>query len=87
MCVKGWRSKKLNPLSIRVVVREKNHTLPPLSLDPRERGGVQSGHHVDVLGNGGLLNDVLAIVTGNGADLEDEIVSDIGQVVAGMEFE
>ena len=42
---------------------------------------------MDVLGNGGLLNDVLAIVTGNGADLEDEIVSDIGQVVAGMEFE
>ena len=87
MCAKGWRSKRLNPASMRVVLREKNHSLSLLSLDPRERGGAQSGHHVDVLGNEGLLNDILAIVSGRGSMLEDEVVSNINQLVEEIDFE
>lgn len=87
MCVKGWRGSKLNPSGIRIVVREKNHALAQLTLDPRERGGATSAHHVDVLGNEGLLNDVLAIVSGHGEELVDEIVSSIDQIVEGMDFQ
>ena len=51
------------------------------------RGGPGSGHHVDLLGNVGVLADILAIVSGNGDKLQDEYFSDISRITSFIEFE
>eukprot|EP00804_Cyclotella_cryptica_P007389 CCRYP_002600-RA/>CCRYP_002600-RA protein AED:0.37 eAED:0.37 QI:330/1/1/1/0.75/0.6/5/139/633 len=64
MCQK-WAEPRSrhNPSSISVVTRERKH-IAELSLSDPVRGGPQSGEHVDILGNVGVIEDVIRIVTG-----------------------
>ncbi|KAI5666503.1 hypothetical protein M9H77_16356 [Catharanthus roseus] len=77
MCAKGWRGKtRFNPSGIATYIREFNHKPPSSLLEGR---GVESGAHVDIMGNVGLIEDVLRVAAGaNGAELGgDRIYSDI----------
>ena len=51
------------------------------------RGGPGSGHHVDMLGNTGVLADILAVVSGHGDGLQDEYFSNIAQITRSIDFE
>jgi phospholipid:diacylglycerol acyltransferase len=51
-----------NPSGIRVYTRERKHTAEVLITDPG-RGGPLSGEHVDILGNIGVIEDVVRIAT------------------------
>ncbi|CAK9186800.1 unnamed protein product [Ilex paraguariensis] len=77
MCAKGWRGRtRFNPSGIATYVREYRHK-PPASL--LEGRGLESGAHVDIMGNVALIEDVLRVAAGaTGADLGgDKIHSDI----------
>ncbi|KAF5744804.1 hypothetical protein HS088_TW07G00384 [Tripterygium wilfordii] len=77
MCAKGWRGKtRFNPSGIATYVREYKHK-PPTSL--LEGRGLESGGHVDIMGNVGLIEDVLRVAAGaTGAEMGgDRIHSDI----------
>jgi phospholipid:diacylglycerol acyltransferase len=52
-----------NPSGIRVYIRERKHTAE-VSITYPGRGGPQSGEHVDILGNIGVIEDVVRIATG-----------------------
>ncbi|KAA8544179.1 hypothetical protein F0562_022185 [Nyssa sinensis] len=77
MCAKGWRGRtRFNPSGIATYIREHQHK-PPASL--LEGRGLESGAHVDILGNVALIEDVLRVAAGaTGAELGgDRIYSDI----------
>lgn len=77
MCAKGWRGKtRFNPSGISTYVREYRHK-PPASLF--EGRGLESGAHVDIMGNVALIEDVLRVAAGaTGEELGgDRIYSDI----------
>ena len=87
MCHKGWRTSHLNPAGMRIVCREKAHNdtggiVGTFSI----RGGPGSGHHVDVLGNTGVLADILAVVSGHGEGLQDEYFSEIAAITKDIDF-
>lgn len=70
LCEGGWRTRRLNPASSRVVVREYANDPVPAWVDPR--GGPKASSHVEILGHEGLMEDVLRIATG----FEEEEVKD-----------
>ncbi|KAK9280019.1 hypothetical protein L1049_013704 [Liquidambar formosana] len=77
MCAKGWRGRtRFNPSGIATYVREYQHK-PPASL--LEGRGIESGAHVDIMGNVALIEDVLRVAAGaTGAEIGgDTIYSDI----------
>ncbi|KAL2511162.1 putative phospholipid:diacylglycerol acyltransferase 2 [Abeliophyllum distichum] len=77
MCAKGWKGKtRFNPSGIATYIREYMHK-PPTSL--LEGRGLESGAHVDIMGNVALIEDVLRVAAGaSGAELlGDRIYSDI----------
>ncbi|KAK6141282.1 hypothetical protein DH2020_024977 [Rehmannia glutinosa] len=77
MCAKGWRGKtRFNPSGIATYVREYKHKAPANLLEGR---GLQSGAHVDIMGNIALIEDVLRVAAGaSGVELGgDRIYSDI----------
>ncbi|KAJ0084711.1 hypothetical protein Patl1_30520 [Pistacia atlantica] len=77
MCAKGWRGRtRFNPSGIATYIREYKHK-PPTSL--LEGRGIESGAHVDILGNVALIEDVLRVAAGaSGAEIGgDQIYSDI----------
>lgn len=75
-----WKKKKWhNPGKARVVIREKKHE--PQSF--ASRGGVSSGDHLDIMGNHGLISDLLRIVTGE--TLEEEVHSDMSEILGGID--
>ncbi|XP_012076169.2 putative phospholipid:diacylglycerol acyltransferase 2 isoform X2 [Jatropha curcas] len=77
MCAKGWRGKtRFNPSGSPTYVREYRHK-PPASL--LEGRGIESGSHVDLMGNYAFIEDILRVAAGaNGADIGgDQIYSDI----------
>ncbi|ESQ37531.1 hypothetical protein EUTSA_v10002852mg [Eutrema salsugineum] len=77
MCAKGWRGKtRFNPSGMETFVREYKHK-PPGSL--LENRGTESGAHVDIMGNVGLIEDVLRIAAGaSGQELGgDRVYSDV----------
>jgi hypothetical protein len=89
LCVRGWKSKKLNPsaaptLTIEYTLGgdEPNATwakkVADVAADPlnlmRKAG---EGDHVDVIGNTNFLSDVLHIACGRRSELRDRITSDI----------
>lgn len=77
MCAKGWRGKtRFNPSGSATYIREYRHK-PPASL--LEGRGLESGAHVDIMGNVGLIEDVLRVAAGaTGAEIGgDRIHSDI----------
>lgn len=62
MCAKGWRGKtRFNPSGIATHLREYKHKAPVNLLEGR---GVQSGAHVDIMGNVALIEDVLRVAAG-----------------------
>ncbi|KAJ4724968.1 Phospholipid:diacylglycerol acyltransferase 1 [Melia azedarach] len=76
-CAKGWRGRtRFNPSGIATYIREYQHK-PPASL--LEGRGLESGAHVDIMGNVALIEDVLRVAAGaSGADIGgDRIYSDI----------
>ncbi|KAI5452560.1 phospholipid:diacylglycerol acyltransferase [Naganishia albida] len=73
MCVRGWKDPKWNPAGIKVVTKEFKHEPEALDL----RGGARTGDHIDILGSTGLNQAVLRVAAGRGADLKDEIISNI----------
>lgn len=77
MCAKGWQGKtRFNPSGIATYTREYKHK-PPMSL--LEGRGLESGAHVDIMGNVALIEDVVRVAAGaTGAELGgDKIHSDI----------
>ncbi|WCJ41687.1 phospholipid:diacylglycerol acyltransferase [Euphorbia peplus] len=77
MCAKGWRGKtRFNPSGSPAFLREYHHK-PPSSLF--EGRGIESGSHVDIMGNFGFLEDVLRVAAGaTGPEIGgDRIHSDI----------
>ncbi|CAI0398107.1 unnamed protein product [Linum tenue] len=62
MCAKGWRGRtRFNPSGASTYVREYRHK-PPASL--LEGRGAESGAHVDIMGNVGLIEDVMRVAAG-----------------------
>ncbi|KAH6833239.1 Lecithin:cholesterol acyltransferase family protein [Perilla frutescens var. hirtella] len=77
MCAKGWRGKtRFNPSGIATHIREYKHKAPANFLEGR---GLESGAHVDIMGNVALIEDVLRVAAGaSGVEMEgDRIYSDI----------
>ncbi|KAJ8750111.1 hypothetical protein K2173_014026 [Erythroxylum novogranatense] len=77
MCAKGWRGRtRFNPSGIATYVREYRHKAPARLLEGR---GTESGAHVDILGNVGLIEDILRVAAGStGAEIGgDRIHSNI----------
>ncbi|XP_065866789.1 putative phospholipid:diacylglycerol acyltransferase 2 isoform X2 [Euphorbia lathyris] len=77
MCAKGWRGKtRFNPSGSRAFIREYKHKPPSSLLEGR---GIESGSHVDIMGNFGFIEDVLRVAAGaTGPEIGgDRIHSDI----------
>lgn len=82
MCAKGWRGKtRFNPSGISTYVREYQHKPPSSLLEGR---GLESGGHVDIMGNVALIEDVMRVAAGaTGAELGgNRIYSDILKMAA-----
>lgn len=84
MCQKWSQPKNPhNPSGIKVYTRERKHE-SQVSLSDPGRGGPTSGEHVDILGNVGVIEDVVRIATGFEAQEkvnEDIIVSELKRIV------
>ncbi|GMG98488.1 hypothetical protein Nepgr_000328 [Nepenthes gracilis] len=77
MCAKAWRGKtRFNPSGMATFNREYHHKPPSSLLEGR---GLESGAHVDIMGNVGLIEDVLRVAAGaTGEELGgDRIHSDV----------
>lgn len=77
MCAKGWKGKtRFNPSGSATYIREYRHK-PPASL--LEGRGLESGAHVDIMGNVALIEDILRVAAGaSAAEIGgDQIYSDI----------
>lgn len=77
MCAKVWRGRtRFNPSGTATYIREYQHK-PPASL--LEGRGLESGAHVDIMGNVALIEDVLRVAAGaSGSEIGgDRIYSDI----------
>ncbi len=59
---------------MKVFTRERKHDAEISLADPG-RGGPRSGEHVDILGNIGVIEDVVRIATG--LDVEEMVDKDI----------
>ena len=81
MCQKWREGGRHNPSGAKVIIREHRHQGEFSASDPG-RGGRNSGEHVDILGNIGLMRDVVKVVTGFETSTVDEsiIVSDLERV-------
>lgn len=84
MCQK-WSEPKSphNPSGIKVITRERKHEAGNSLSDPG-RGGPLSGEHVDILGNVGVIEDVVRIATGFEVEEkvdEEIIVSDLKRII------
>mmetsp|Transcript_24159 Transcript_24159/g.39860 ORF Transcript_24159/g.39860 Transcript_24159/m.39860 type:complete len:688 (-) Transcript_24159:13-2076(-) len=84
MCQKFAEPRsKHNPSGIKVFTRERKHDAE-ISLTDPGRGGPRSGEHVDILGNVGVIEDVVRIATGLEVEEKvdkDIIVSDLKNIV------
>mmetsp|Transcript_40807 Transcript_40807/g.74699 ORF Transcript_40807/g.74699 Transcript_40807/m.74699 type:complete len:742 (-) Transcript_40807:37-2262(-) len=84
MCQKWSQPRnKHNPSGIKVYTRENEHKVQSSLSDPG-RGGPSSGEHVDILGNIGVIEDVVRIATGFEVEEkvnEDRIVSDLKRIM------
>lgn len=79
----GWKSKKLNPHSVKTVVREYSHNPSKSFLDIREGAG--TAEHVNILGNFSLISDILEICAG--AELKDKIISNLPEHIKEIDAE
>ncbi|KXZ46616.1 hypothetical protein GPECTOR_42g827 [Gonium pectorale] len=86
MCRGGWRpGGRLNPAGMRVVTREFKHRSVSMMKDAR--GGPETAAHVDILGNEGVLADVIRVAAGRADELSDVIVSDIDRIAAAAQLD
>ncbi|KAJ6602138.1 phospholipid:diacylglycerol acyltransferase [Mycena sp. CBHHK59/15] len=83
MCVEGWKHPRWNPASINVTTVELPHR--PVPSIPR--GGANTSDHVDILGSTGLNEIILKVATGVGAEIGDNIVSDIREYARKMRWD
>ncbi|KAI4322355.1 hypothetical protein L6164_022059 [Bauhinia variegata] len=77
MCAKAWRGRtRFNPSGVASYVREYQHKRSASLLEWRR---VESGAHVDIMGNVGMIEDVLRVAAGaTAAEIGgDMIFSDI----------
>ena len=77
MCAKGWKGRtRFNPSGMATYIREYRHKAPASLFEGR---GVESGAHVDIMGNVALIEDVLRVAAGaTSAEMGgDRIYSDI----------
>ena len=88
MCQKWSEPKNAhNPSGIKVYTREKKHAAEVLLTDPG-RMGPNSGEHVDILGNIGVIEDVVRIATDFQVKQkvdEEVIVSDLKRIVKAID--
>ncbi|KAL3782348.1 hypothetical protein ACHAW5_003865 [Stephanodiscus triporus] len=75
-----------NPSGINVYTRERRHEAL-MSLSDPGRAGPMAGEHVDILGNVGVIEDVVRIATGFEVERvnEDIIVSDLKRIVQAVD--
>lgn len=78
MCVRGWKSKVLNPGSIQVITREHYHA--PVSMIIDSRGGPETSDHVDIMGNSDVIRSILSVSAGKGQHVEERIISSIHDI-------
>lgn len=88
MCQK-WAAphSQHNPSGIRVFTRERKHIAEVSITDPG-RGGPQSGEHVDILGNIGVIEDIVRIATAFQVEEKvdhDIIVSELKKITEGID--
>ncbi|GJS12966.1 putative phospholipid:diacylglycerol acyltransferase 2, partial [Tanacetum coccineum] len=77
MCAKAWKGKtRFNPSGSATYIREYQHK-PPASL--LEGRGLESGAHVDIMGNVALIEDIMRVAAGASAEDigGDQVYSDI----------
>ncbi|GJT99126.1 putative phospholipid:diacylglycerol acyltransferase 2 [Tanacetum coccineum] len=77
MCAKGWKGKtRFNPSGSATYIREYQHKRPASLLEGR---GLESGAHVDIMGNVALIEDIMRVAAGASAEDigGDQIYSDI----------
>ncbi|XP_077235902.1 lecithin:cholesterol acyltransferase family protein [Tasmannia lanceolata] len=77
MCAKGWRGRtRFNPSGMDTYVREYRHKPPANLLEGR---GLESGAHVDIMGNVALIEDIMRVAAGaSGSEVGgDRVYSDI----------
>eukprot|EP00536_Pseudo-nitzschia_multiseries_P006268 jgi/Psemu1/239257/estExt_Genewise1.C_1300087 len=87
MCAGPWRDRKsgMNPSGIEVITREYAHRTEFQAEDPL-RKGPYSSEHVDILGNHGMMEDFMKIVTDEDLDsVTDKFESDIEGIVKRIE--
>ncbi|KAJ1964610.1 phospholipid:diacylglycerol acyltransferase [Dipsacomyces acuminosporus] len=77
MCADGWRKPLFNPHGVRIVSREFAHS--PAAAYKDIRGGAGASDHINILGNHGATADILRIVSGRGAEIQDQFTSNILQ--------
>eukprot|EP00532_Pseudo-nitzschia_australis_P010673 CAMPEP_0168234572 /NCGR_PEP_ID=MMETSP0140_2-20121125/18336_1 /TAXON_ID=44445 /ORGANISM="Pseudo-nitzschia australis, Strain 10249 10 AB" /LENGTH=761 /DNA_ID=CAMNT_0008167371 /DNA_START=88 /DNA_END=2370 /DNA_ORIENTATION=- len=83
MCAGPWRDEKsrMNPSGSKVITREYNHRTEFFADDPL-RKGPHSSEHVDILGNHGMMEDFMKIVSDEDLDsVKDNFISDIQGIV------
>ncbi|KAL2268136.1 hypothetical protein VTJ83DRAFT_2982 [Remersonia thermophila] len=73
MCNKGWKIKRYNPANAQITVVEMEHE--PDRFNPR--GGPKTADHVDILGRKNLNEFILRIAAGQGATIQNQIISNI----------
>lgn len=76
-----------NPSGVGVYTRERRHE-SRVSLSDPGRAGPMAGEHVDILGNVGVIEDVVRIATGFEVDEkvnEDIIVSDLRRIMEAID--
>ncbi|EEY58952.1 uncharacterized protein PITG_11965 [Phytophthora infestans T30-4] len=78
MCASGWRTKKFNPGNVDVRVREYRHN--PVSMLFDARGGPETADHVDIMGNHGLIRDVLLVAARAYDRVPENITSSIMEI-------
>ncbi|RLN87065.1 hypothetical protein BBJ28_00022028 [Nothophytophthora sp. Chile5] len=78
MCASGWRHEKFNPAGVDVRVREYKHN--PVSMLYDSRGGPETADHVDIMGNHGLIRDVLLVAAGAYDRVPEQISSNILEI-------
>ncbi|KAB8293312.1 hypothetical protein EYC80_007638 [Monilinia laxa] len=83
MCNRGWKYHRYNPAGVKVKTYEMPHE--PDRFSPR--GGPNTGDHVDILGRQSLNDLVLRVAAGRGEEIEEMVVSRIGEYAGNVKIE
>eukprot|EP00878_Enallax_costatus_P008458 GHUV01008840.1.p1 GENE.GHUV01008840.1~~GHUV01008840.1.p1 ORF type:complete len:707 (+),score=149.19 GHUV01008840.1:1658-3778(+) len=81
LCAGGWKTRRLNPSGMEVVVKEYPNN-PDTGLLSDARGGPGASTHVEILGNEPMLLDLMKIAAGQGDGMEEVYHSDIRKIAS-----